>query len=89
MLPTPETCLQIAYDILKDGGDPERALAWATLARAIPGAIDATSTLKVAWAASSYEKAPNEETLGLLKEALADWRNQCTPNVLPLISPDN
>lgn len=89
MLPTPETCLQMSYDILKDHGDPDRAHAWATLAKAIPAAIDATLTIKVAWAASNYEQNPCQETYEVLKAALEDWRTQCRPNAVPLISPEN
>jgi hypothetical protein len=78
----------MSYDILKDHGDPERAQAWATLAKAIPAAIDASATMKVAWAASQYETNPDQENFDNLKSALEDWRNQCKPNVLPLISPE-
>lgn len=88
MLPTPEVCLQMSYDILKDGGDSQKAHAWAALASAIPPAIDAALTIKVAWAASQYEQTPNQETWEALKAALEVWRNQCRPNVLPLIKPE-
>lgn len=88
MLPTPEVCLQMSYDILKDGGDPQTARAWAALATAIPAAIDATTTIKVAWAASQYEQNPNQETYDALKVALDVWRDQCKPNVLPMIRPE-
>lgn len=72
-MPTPETCLRFAYAALKDGKNPELAIAWSTLAKTLAVVISATRTIDVATAANRYLRDESEANKETLRQMVAKW----------------
>ena len=74
-LPSPETCVQFAYEALKDERDPSLSLAWSSLARAIAISVDITEAARLLATACAYSDNPNEQNLLALRNGVSNWRN--------------
>lgn len=74
-LPSFDTCVQFAYEALKDERNPNLSLAWSALANMVLTTVDIEEMEELIKLACNYSDSPTESNLLALRNGVSRWRS--------------
>jgi hypothetical protein len=73
--PSFDTCVQFAYEALKDDQNPNLSLAWSALANGVLTIMEIEEMGRVVELACNYSDSPTESNLLALRNGISKWRS--------------